>query len=90
MEAYKFAEQDGYIWCNGICGGPGKLYRDNTKHFDQIVVVVWDQSDVGNSYFNGWVALGLLLLHHIFYYFARSFCLYFPCNKDLLVNQKHG
>ena len=66
LEAYKFAEQDGYIWCNGICGKPGKLSRNNTKHFDQIVVVVWDQSDVGNSYFGYWAGLGLFLLHYIF------------------------
>ena len=59
LEAYKFAEQDGYIWCNGICGDDGKLYRDNDKHFDQIVVVVHDQADLGNSDFGYWAGLGL-------------------------------
>ena len=59
MEAFRLAEEDGYIWCNGICGSDGRLSRD-PNHFDQFVVAVRDKSDVGNTAFGYWAGLGVI------------------------------
>eukprot|EP01084_Bolivina_argentea_P071872 130574_1 len=52
VEAFRLAELDGYIWCKGICGTPGKLRR-NTHHYDQIVVAIHDMS-ADSSVYAGW------------------------------------
>ena len=59
IESFRFAEIDGFIWCNGVCGYPnGNTLREGSNHFDQILTAVHTQSD--NSQFNGWAGLGVV------------------------------
>ena len=55
MEAYELAEEDGYIWCSGICGANGKLPVDNDFHFDQIEVIAHYLDCLG-----GWTRLAIV------------------------------
>ena len=54
LDGYKFAEQDGYIWCEGICGSPNKIFVDD-NHFDQILSVAHHLDSFG-----GWSGLGIV------------------------------
>ena len=61
MQAYEKAENDGYIWCNGICGRTDKSNPSvASNHYDQFVVLVRDQSHLGNTAFGYWAGLGTI------------------------------
>lgn len=57
LEGFRLAEEDGYIWCDGICGKAGRL-RKAANHYDHLTVVV--HHDDNNPAHDGWAGLGVI------------------------------